>query len=29
MMIDGTPKENGWAYCPQCGAKMDEDNENG
>ncbi|MGN8818573.1 hypothetical protein ACTNEN_09665 [Oribacterium sp. HCP28S3_H8] len=23
MLIDGTPKENGWAYCPNCGAKMD------
>ena len=25
MIIDGTPKENGWAYCPHCGAKMDEE----
>lgn len=25
MIIDGTPKENGWAYCPNCGAKMDEE----
>ena len=24
MLIDGTPKENGWNYCPHCGAKMDE-----
>ena len=24
ILIDGTPKENGWAYCPNCGAKMDE-----
>ena len=23
MLIDGTPKDNGWAYCPHCGAKMD------
>lgn len=29
MMLDGTPKENGWKYCPHCAAKMDEDNENG
>ena len=27
MIIDGTPKENGWAYCPHCGAKMDEGTE--
>lgn len=25
MIIDGTPKENGWKYCPHCGAKMDEE----
>lgn len=25
MIIDGTPKENGWAYCPHCGAKMDDE----
>ena len=24
ILIDGAPKENGWAYCPNCGAKMDE-----
>lgn len=24
MIISGTPKENGWKYCPHCGAKMDE-----
>ncbi len=24
IIIDGTPKENGWDYCPHCGAKMDE-----
>ena len=23
MIIDGTPKENGWKYCPHCGAKME------
>lgn len=23
MIINGTPKENGWAYCPHCGAKME------
>lgn len=22
-LIDGTPKDNGWLYCPNCGAKMD------
>jgi len=27
MLIDGTPKENGWKYCPNCGAKMEESNE--
>lgn len=24
MIIDGTPKENGWAYCPHCGEVMYE-----
>ena len=24
MLIDGTPKENGWKYCPHCGARMNE-----
>ena len=24
VLIYGTPKENGWKYCPHCGAKMDE-----
>ena len=28
MLIEGTPKENGWKYCPNCGAKMDEEEEN-
>ena len=23
VLIDGTPKDNGWRYCPHCGAKMD------
>lgn len=23
MIIDGTPKDNGWKYCPDCGAKME------
>lgn len=23
VLIDGTPKDNGWRYCPNCGAKMD------
>lgn len=26
MIISGTPKDNGWKYCPHCGAKMDEEN---
>lgn len=25
IIIEGTPKENGWKYCPNCGAKMDEE----
>ena len=24
ILIDGTPKENGWEFCPHCGARMDE-----
>ena len=24
MVISGTPKENGWGFCPHCGARMDE-----
>lgn len=24
-IIYGTPKENGWKYCPSCGAEMDEE----
>ena len=27
ILIDGTPKENGWNYCPHCGAKMDEEDK--
>lgn len=31
VLIEGTPSENLWKYCPNCGAKMDgkesEDNE--
>ena len=27
VLIYGTPKENGWNYCPNCGAKMDEGKE--
>ena len=26
-IIDGTPAENGMRYCPQCGARMDGDND--
>lgn len=29
MIIEGTPKENGWKYCPSCGAKMVEYPESG
>lgn len=24
ILIEGTPKENDYHYCPNCGAKMDE-----
>lgn len=24
VLVEGTPKENLWNYCPNCGAKMDE-----
>lgn len=27
--IDGTPEENNMKYCPECGAKMDEEVNNG
>lgn len=29
VTIDGTPAENLWNYCPNCGAKMDGGNEDG
>ena len=29
VTIDGTPAENLWHYCPNCGAKMDGGNEDG
>ena len=29
MLIEGTPNENGWKYCPHCGAKMVEYPESG
>ena len=25
-LVEGTPKENLWRYCPNCGAKMDGGN---
>ena len=25
VLVEGTPKENLWHYCPNCGAKMNED----
>ena len=25
LLLEGTPSENGWYYCPNCGAKMDGD----
>lgn len=25
VLVEGTPKENLWHYCPNCGAKMDGD----
>lgn len=24
VLVEGTPKENLWNYCPNCGVKMDE-----
>ena len=29
VLVEGTPKENLWHYCPNCGAKMDGGAENG
>ena len=26
VLVEGTPKENLWHYCPNCGAKMDGGN---
>ena len=27
VTIDGTPADNLWHYCPNCGAKMDEEDQ--
>ena len=27
VLVEGTPKENLWHYCPNCGAKMDGGND--
>jgi DNA-directed RNA polymerase subunit RPC12/RpoP len=27
VTIDGTPEENLWNYCPNCGARMDGDSQ--
>jgi hypothetical protein len=27
LLLEGTPSENGWYYCPSCGAKMDGERE--
>ena len=29
VLVEGTPKENLWHYCPNCGAKMDGGAGNG
>lgn len=28
VLVEGTPKENLWHYCPNCGARMDGGEEN-
>lgn len=28
VLVEGTPKENLWNYCPNCGAKMDGGDNN-
>lgn len=27
VLVEGTPKQNLWHYCPQCGARMDGDSD--
>ena len=27
VLVEGTPKENLWHYCPNCGAKMESEGE--
>lgn len=29
VLVEGTPKQNLWNYCPNCGAKMDGGGEDG
>lgn len=29
VLVEGTPKENLWHYCPNCGAKMDGEDGDG
>lgn len=29
VLVEGTPKQNLWHYCPNCGAKMDGGGEDG
>ena len=28
QLMDGSPFENGWHYCPHCGAKMEKESRN-